>query len=849
MGLIKKITIGLLFCVAITFVITSAVFAVNEAGVTGSGGESAYNHCLFLLTFRDGSCDGGAEWRYYKLSDPAPSHSTHTSNGVSVDGYKDYTFASSQSLDNCREEGGYWRHALVATQPAHNYQKGDQVGVLAIGGSGGYRSAKFSGGEVTERDGDAWNSAEAAYKSYVKAEEEEGIPYSQRKYKMGWDGDSSLGIFCSAPGGVETRTLTGFSIDKDGRDMGLEKVTDTKRKGRKATITRRDATGYTYLGWKENKGDENISVKNDKYTVEELNDNKTVYAVYEKNLFSGRATASQGEGDNKRESSTGWVESDKTADTLYIDCPAPSNFCPAKITFDIKRTKGTGETKYTIYGNNGNPVSGYNGAWTSDGKLNKTFDVNLKVGETVCYSMKARASEADNKWFIVKACVAAPYNFNNSTEVTIAKDEIIFAGEQKEITYNVTKGKRNNATIGKEYSTISPETAHGLQVSYDGGNIWEPGYEHPKETFSEENNGRSGTITFRDVDAGASVCIRSYVMPANSGSDTNLDITKFNGTAYSPDKAKCFFVAKRPNMQVLGGSYYSGKKTETSTAIKHMDDGTIKVFGSWGEQSVIGVGMINGLASGSANSLTLGSNTGFCQYRTLLTFNNIPCNGNSTEKGIGVATANDNRDALVDYWVADSIKGTDNGVVYVNDDRNIVQTIAGKNVQYTNTQDEIRVNGGTLTKGTTRIIKTSRNATIVGNIVYEDGYGGVADIPKMIISADTITISCNVDRIDAILIAKNSINTCNDHISYGDKETGPANAAEQNRQLLVRGMVIANKLIPSRTHGAGTKEKSGEPAETINYDSSTMLWAQYMAGNDDSGALTVTYQRELAPRY
>ena len=62
-------------------------------------------------------------------------------------------------------------------------------------------------------------------------------------------------------------------------------------------------------------------------------------------------------------------------------------------------------------------------------------------------------------------------------------------------------------------------------------------------------------------------------------------------------------------------------------------------------------------------------------------------------------------------------------------------------------------------------------------------------------------------------------------------------------------MIIANKLVPSRTHGAGTEENSGVPAEIINYDSSAMLWAQYMAGSADTGALTVTYQRELAPRY
>ena len=837
METIKRLGLAVL-CALTPLFIASGVLADTEGGNYSGGGQNV-GDCKDG-TFVSTSC--GAEWRYYTWGESAPGIS-YNGNSVTINGWQGQMYARGYTLTNC-DEGGFWRYAFVSNFDGNidGYHKGDQVGLLGIGGGASEFLAQKFGGPVVNRNDSSWDRAQKVYESYHNSDPD--------NYPRGWDAESDLFVFCGRYDPIEKKVLQGIAINYDGTDLNLGIVRTEVQKGSKATITRQNTPkGYTYYGWrKERKGE--LSVVNNDYTVQTLNDDETVYSVYEKNLFEGKATSSSN--DKTRTATTGWTSNDKTAETIYIDCPANlvNSRCSAKIQFEIRRTKGSGPTNYTLYDYDGNELSGYNNVKTGkDGGMNVTLDVFLNVGDKKCYSMKARASEADDKWFTVKACVAAPYNFNNSTEVTIADDEIIFAGEQKEITYNVTKGKRNNATVGKEYSTISPNTIHGLQVSYDGGNSWQPGYEHPTaETFSEENNGRSGTITFWDVDAGTNVCIRSYVIPANSGSDTNLDVTKFNGTAYSPDKAKCFFVAKRPNMQVLGGSYYSGKKTETSTAIKYID-GAAKVFGSWGEQSVIGVGTINGFASGSANSLTLGNNTGFCQYRTLLTFNNIPCNGNSTEKGIGVATANDNRDALVDYWVADSIKGTDNGEVYVNDDRNIVQTIAGKNVQYTNTQDEIRVNGGALAKGTTRIIKTSRNATIVGNIVYEDGYGGAADIPKMIISADTITISCNVDRIDAILIAKNSINTCNDHISYGDKETGPANAAEQNRQLLVRGMVIANKLIPSRTYGAGKGADSGAPAETINYDSSTMLWAQYMAGNDDSGALTVTYQRELAPRY
>ena len=188
-----------------------------------------------------------------------------------------------------------------------------------------------------------------------------------------------------------------------------------------------------------------------------------------------------------------------------------------------------------------------------------------------------------------------------------------------------------------------------------------------------------------------------------------------------------------------------------------------------------------------------------------------------------MATANDNRDALVDYWIGNS------------------------KIEYTNSSDPITLGPETITVKENRIIKTSKDLTINANIVYDNDvrYDSVSQIPKLIISANNITISCNVSMIDAILIAKNNINTCN---SYGSGEE-QANEAERNNQLRIRGAVIANSLTPSRTHGAGIEGESAIPAEIINYDSSVMLWAQYMAGNDDSAALTVTYQRELAPRY
>lgn len=829
---IKRLLAALIICVVTALVVSPAVFAGEGGGGGGGGDWISCSGTAFLST----AC--GAEWRYYSWGESADGVH-YSGNDVKIDqfyyGGEAAAYAYGGTIKGCKEYGGYWRYAMVAYGSYYGYSKGSQVGLIGINGGGDIDFAsEVYGGGMNNYNPSSWKRAKKVYESYQKMDPD--------TFWRGFNSGSNLSWFCGGYDPIEEKTLTGVAIDNKGNNMsGMDNVTDKVQKGSKASVTRRDVpTGWTYRGWGDKK-DGKVTKTNITYTVSKLNDDTTVYSVYEKNTFSGRASSVNAE--ETRQSSTGWTNTNKTADSIYI-CNIEG--CKAKIFFDIKRTGGSGETKYTIYDEKGNPLSGYNGASTSGGKFYKEFEFGLDAGQKRCYSMKVRSSEADNAWFTVKACVAAPYNFTTSTELNVKDDEIIYSGEEKNINYTVTVNEKDNDAVGRKYCTPVPRPIHGIQIQYNNG-AWDDAVKVEEQgQFGCGDTSQSKTITVKDVPAGTPICIRTFITPASSGVNTNLNTNAFDFSRVISGSTKCFAAAKRPTMQVLGGSYYSGKKTETSTAFKHIGD-AVKVFGSWGEQSVIGVGTINGFASGSANSSNLAS-TEFCLHRTLLTFNNIPCSGSTTQNGIGVATANDNRDALVDYWVAASARQESELTINIGNDAGTyetVTTIAGKPVNYTNTTARLTVNGGVISTGLSRIIKTSNDVDINGNISYADGiYGNVSEIPKLIISANNITISCGVERIDAILIAKNSVNTCD---SYGS--TGQANESVRGEKLTVRGMIIANKLIPSRTHGAGTKEESGTPAEIINYDSSAMLWAQYMAGSADTGALTVTYQRELAPRY
>ena len=117
----------------------------------------------------------------------------------------------------------------------------------------------------------------------------------------------------------------------------------------------------------------------------------------------------------------------------------------------------------------------------------------------------------------------------------------------------------------------------------------------------------------------------------------------------------------------------------------------------------------------------------------------------------------------------------------------------------------------------------------------------------MVIYGNNISIDCNVTTIDAILIAEGTVNTCKDAKNGGEDDN--TNSELRSHQLNIRGMVIANKLELNRTYGTAWGKQSNIPAETINYDTSTMLWGRYMAGSGESDTLTTVYQHEIAPRY
>lgn len=497
-----------------------------------------------------------------------------------------------------------------------------------------------------------------------------------------------------------------------------------------------------------------------------------------------------------------------------------------------------------------------------------------------------------------KAMVKVPYNFVNTVSVSLKETAIqgqsgtgkfAYAGETVTVDtarvtvsprYNsVTKGTYATKVNGAEvrlltYTSKTNDTSAAIadygsynsdlcsaisgRVSY--GNCAKAdtyGANRAGKLNSTENvNGKSedkfkgSAYNVYDIPAGEYFCVVAAVYPYTVSSNTEMNKNGSNSWYISaPD---CFPVAKKPSLQVWGASLYTAKNVITSVEAKNNIHGfynyagkaktNLTLFGSWVEQSVVVPnGRVSGLASGAAtgyyssngNTRTPteglggskeGTSASYCN-RVPLTLSNFNCTSAMQQAG-GYATATTAkpkaRTSYIDRFRRDeNVADSDDGVIYV------------KTGDYT-------IGETTVPKGETRVIESTGTVTITGDILYEDGYSALGEIPKLILYAKNITIECSVSRVDAVLIAEEDVNTC---------PTTDINARDNSNQLVIHGTVITNTLTANRTYGAATGANSVVPAEIIDYDSTLYLWGNSQSDKNPSGKLNVSYQHELSPRY
>lgn len=459
--------------------------------------------------------------------------------------------------------------------------------------------------------------------------------------------------------------------------------------------------------------------------------------------------------------------------------------------------------------------------------------------------------------------VYVPYNFINSAAVSLSSGTV-FAGEVAKVgkaTVTVNP-KWNNETediyatqvdnakvrlIGytssssygsevKGYGSLNSDLCAALPVR-DGQCSELDRFNNTELNSDGKMSGIIDTINFSDsynafdTEAGNYFCVAVAVYPYTSGSDTNMSSAGSKNWYIS--QPSCKVVTKRPSFQVWGGSVYSEGEISTTTSIAakrnlrdiypYVESGNANttVFSSWVEQAVIANGIVSGLASGAATGDLTASPWGgskdlkYCKRvpLSIASYSSALCPTIDSTGNAGLPVIKDGQEALISYW--DAMEGR-------------------PGVTITKEEGPLTINNTNVARGTTRVMKAKGDIAINGNIIYADGpYISQKDIPKMVIySEGAINISCNVTRIDAIIIAKGWVNTCN-----------------SSNQLTVNGMIIAEGIRFDRTYGAGPGRESGTPAEVVNYDSSAVVWGKNMSNVNDFKTLKTVYQHEIAPRY
>lgn len=509
--------------------------------------------------------------------------------------------------------------------------------------------------------------------------------------------------------------------------------------------------------------------------------------------------------------------------------------------------------------------------------------------------------------------VDVPYNFINSTAVTVSAS-YVYAGWKVDVdSVTTTVGQRTNYETSATYATQVPNAKVKL-FGYASGSAsgsfsdssnascsdLSSAYKHGQclefnSTSTETLNagGSLGGVTeshlslereynVYDVTAGDYMCFVSAVYPAESNGDT--DMSGGNGK-WRYSAPACVVVAKKPSFQVWGSDMYSNSTIDNKPEVKRNvfngykgsvgsnfkitgDPGTT-IYSSWVEEGLLlgGSATTENLASGAgtgktsdASKANAGNSGDFCNYGTALTFSNVSgASGCASSYGMNLHPNDSEREVLIDYWTGGGTKpGADSGVGIDMDLSDVaskgasIPSGSGATIRYIEPTGDLSIHG-TIGKHTTVLIKSNNLVTITGNVVYENSYSSgdtLREIPKLVIYASNVDIQCGVGEVDAIIITKEGgkVRTCSDAPS-DDSATARSN------QLRIFGVVMADEIDLGRNYGAaawggsGYSNGQGEAAEVFDFDSSILLWSEFMASSSETDTLQQVYQVEIAPRY
>ncbi len=372
----------------------------------------------------------------------------------------------------------------------------------------------------------------------------------------------------------------------------------------------------------------------------------------------------------------------------------------------------------------------------------------------------------------------------------------------------------------------------------------------------------------------------------------------------------CCTVAKRPLTSFEGSNALAaGSQGFVTTRYTRMftQGGTKYLFGSWSEYALMGKVKTNSTKYGTASGATYGYATGnggvdinatrsndgnvatgsnaknVCVFSTQTFVNNASCANTSNNIGaqnIGTTSASQFATNFKNRYTADaptktintnslscvdlSSAGSSTQCVTINGQKyaylkNAMATTSTGDILYNKVIGNAYLDTVVRTGKQTTIYDVSGTFIINSNVVTTTSeteaypsYDHANKVRQNLIFANNVHVLPNVEKIDALVIADNEVDTCayssTDNLKNGTRTAlSNLNANLCNKQLVFNAPVITRKINLFRTFGASNDTSSIKRAEIFDFDMANYLWT-YGQASKYSQANT-TYTRELPPRY
>lgn len=454
-------------------------------------------------------------------------------------------------------------------------------------------------------------------------------------------------------------------------------------------------------------------------------------------------------------------------------------------------------------------------------------------------------------------CVQVPYYYEINPSVTTTGSDTLEQGK------NVDFSGYGNIPIktGDRYNTNSRNATWTFtkRITKPDGTVETGNVDSGTKVFSPQNGeSSSNKLSDHSIDTaaypvGTRVCIGLTITQANHA----------GATKSAPEK--CVDIVKSPKVQFqnadvrVGRNFRDNNSCTTNPEAQILttgvpawapNDATRNMYGSWVEYGAFAASNITGFGSAATptgmswtsdppNKLTFANTT--ANATTFVSGGKFKFNSQCQPDYFGRVDAEEGKKSTI----ADAVPGGDIDVDLASAAiENGKYVIEGKNINISGNIPS----GKDITIYAKRDGSNGGKVTITGNIQYPDGPIAPNDIPRLVILSDEdLTIKSDVERVDAWLITKQSLNTCDKNSGEKLVENGKC-----SKRLIVNGPVSVKELGLYRTYGSdSTKpETYGKAAEVFNLRPDQIL-TQYFKENP-SGVkqqATSVYEVELPPRY